>query len=106
MLFDTSGIRARTTRRLVGPAGNAWGSYGNAVLMRGVFFKSMMDLVVPRRAADTILLDMEHGARIEGDELRWHGWYDPRVSHAAPLADVYRIDCAAVAVAARDAEIP
>ena len=106
VLFDTSGIRARTTRRLVGPAGNAWGSYGNAVLMRGVFFKSMMDLVVPRRAADTILLDMEHGARIEGDELRWHGWYDPRVSHAAPLADVYRIDCAAVAVAARDAEIP
>ena len=106
MLFDTAGIRARTTRRLVGPAGNGWGSYGNAVLMRGVFFKSMMEMVAPGRAAESNLLDMEHGARIEGNELRWHGWYDPRVSHAAPLADVYRIDCQAVAVAARDAVLP
>lgn len=106
VLFDTAGIRERTTRRLIGPAGSGWGSYGNAVLMRGVFFKSMMDLVAPGRAADTILLDMEHGARIEGDQLLWHGWYDPRVSHAAPLADVYRIDCRAVAVAARDAALP
>ena len=106
VLFDTAGIRARTTRRLIGPAGNAWGSYGNAVLMRGVFFKSMMELTAPDHGVESILLDMEYGARIEGDQLRWHGWYDPRVFHAAPLADVHRIDCQAVAVAARDAAIP
>lgn len=106
VLFDTAGIRARTTRRLVGPTGNAWGSYGNAVLMRGAFFKSMMELTAPDHGVESILLDMEYGARIEGNELRWHGWYDPRVSHAAPLADVYRIDCEAVAVAARDAVLP
>ena len=69
----TAGIRARTTRRLIGPAGNAWGSYGNAVLMRGVFFKSMMELTAPDHGVESILLDMEYGARIEGDQLRWHG---------------------------------
>ncbi|MGD9611996.1 MAG: hypothetical protein AB7V22_03755 [Kiritimatiellia bacterium] len=106
VLFDTAGIRERATRRLVGPAGNVWGSYGNAVLMRGVFFKYIMDLAAPGHGAETILLDMEHGARIEGDELHWHGWYDPTVRHSAPLAAVHRIDCRAVAVAARDVADP
>jgi hypothetical protein len=106
VLFDTSGIRERATRRLIGPAGNAWGSYGNAVLMRGVFFKHMMELVAPEHGVGSVLLDAEYGARIEGTELHWHGWYDPSVRHSAPLADVYRIDCAAVAVAARDAVLP
>lgn len=106
VLFDTAGIRERTTRRLAGPVGNVWGSYGNAVLMRGVFFKYMMEMAAPGHSVGTILLDAEYGARIEGDELHWHGWYDPSTRHSAPLADVYRIDCQAVAVAARDVADP
>lgn len=106
VLFDTSGIRERTTRRLTGPAGNAWGSYGNAVLMRGVFFKHMMELVAPDHDVESVLLDAEYGARIEGTELHWHGWYDLSVRHSAPLSAVHRIDCQVVAIAARDAGLP
>lgn len=98
VLFDTAGIREHTTRRLVGPAGNGWDSYGNAVLMRGAFFRSMMDLAMPGHGAQTVLLDMEHGANQDGAEWRWHDWYDPSHWHSAALADVHVIDCREVAV--------
>ena len=101
VLFDTSGIRKHTTRRLVGPAGNVWGSYGNAVLMRGFFFKSMMELVEPDHGVETIILDMEHGAYFEGTELHWHGWYDSSRWHQADKSGVHLVDCMAVAVSCR-----
>ena len=101
VLFDTSGIRKHTTRRLVGPAGSTWGSYGNAVLMRGFFFKSMMELVEPDHVVETILLDMEHGAYFEGTELHWHGWYDSSRWHQADKSGVHLVDCMAVAASCR-----
>lgn len=100
VLFDTAGIRQRTTRRMIRPADQVWGSYGNAVLMRGWFLKSMMDLVAPDHDVKTILLDMEHGAYREGDSWQWHAWYNPSVRYAAPTSDVYRIDCLQVAISA------
>lgn len=100
VLFDTTGIRERTTGRLVGPTGRNWGQYGNAVLMRGVFLKYMMNLAQPDHAVDIVLLDMEHGARREGAEWRWHGWYDPTTWTSAPASEVHRIDCLQVAVMA------
>jgi len=93
VLFDTSGFRNRFTPGLLSKAGSTWGSYGNAGLMRGVFFGSMMDLVAPDRSAQTVLLDMEHDAYVDGDMLHWHGWYDPSVMYSTSLTNVYWIDC-------------
>ncbi|NCC93586.1 MAG: hypothetical protein EOM10_09935 [Opitutae bacterium] len=98
VLFDTTRIRERTTRRAVGPASRNWGAYGNSVLMRGAFFKSMMELVVSGHGVKTVLLDMEHGAYVEGAELHWHNWYDSSQWHTADIAKVYMVDCLEVGV--------
>jgi len=93
VLFDTSGFRNRLTPGLLSKEGSTWGSYGNAGLMRGVFFGSMMDLIIPNYPVKDVLLDMEHEAYAKGDSLYWHGWYDPSVKYSTSLTNVYWIDC-------------
>ena len=39
-----------------------------------------------------VLLDAEHGARIEGDQLLWHNRYNPSRPHANSMDDVFVVD--------------
>lgn len=104
VFFDTAGLRNRVTRGLLADpiaGGPLWGSYGNAVFIRGAFMRSMMDMVAPGHGVDNVLVDIEHGVQTSGSELQWHGWYDPATRYTAPLSGVYRIDCQQIAMARR-----
>jgi hypothetical protein len=96
VLFDTSTLRHRTTSGLSTPIGNdpaTWAQYRNAGLMRGFSLRSMLRMARPDAPAVISLLDVEHGARVDGTRLNWHGRWNPSDPHVTPIERVYIVDC-------------
>lgn len=97
LLFDTRALRHRLTTGLAPSAGNdqqTWALYGNAPLMRGFTLNGMVQLAAGRRAPGVhVLLDVEYGARIDGERLIWHERYDPSRPRTNSMDEVYVVDC-------------
>jgi len=101
VLFDTWKLRQRITPTLFLPPSTSpfiWSRYRNAGLLRGYAPAAMLHLIRSPESAPQGLLDVEHGTRIDGDELIWHERYNPRAAHRTPMQAVYVVDCFDVGV--------
>ena len=95
VLVDTRSLRQRQTPGLApyNEDQRRWVQHGNAVLMRGFVPKGMVRRITRQQQPLTqVLLDVEHGARIEGDQLLWHNRYNPDRPHANSMDDVFVVD--------------
>lgn len=95
LLVDTRSLRQRQTPGLVpyNEDQRRWAQYGNAVMIRGFVPYGMVQRITGQPQPDIqVLLDVEHGARIEEDQLLWHNRYHPSRPHANSMADVFVID--------------
>jgi hypothetical protein len=91
LLIDTTALRHRQTAGLDPAFDNAprtWAYHGNASLLRGFVPVHMVNLLVPDGPRPEVVLDLEHGARREGDALVWHGRLNPADPRRTPWADV------------------
>lgn len=99
LLIDTRGLRQRLTPGFLTPMGDhprSWAMHG-ITSIRGFTPYGMVQLVSGQKApAIRVLLDVEHGARIEGEQFIWHEYYNPAKPHTNALADVHAIDYLAV----------
>lgn len=105
IVFDTSGIRERQARRLIGAAGSherTWAYFGNALLFRGFVPMGMLQMIT-RSATNFpfVIHDVENGARREGDNWLWHERFDPSRPNSTPADKVYYVDLLKVAMAER-----
>ena len=95
LLVDTRSLRQRQAPG-VAPYNEdqrRWAQLGNAVLMRGFVPSGMVRLITGQPHPNIqVLLDVEHGARIEADRLLWHNRYNPTRPHTNVLADVFAVD--------------
>ena len=102
LFFDMASLRNRLTPGLLRPTGedpSTWAYCGNALLHRGFVYGGMVRLVTgERRLPLRVLHDVEHGVRIEGDELLWHARYNPARPYRITLEDVYIVDVHGVTV--------
>ncbi|MGD9781282.1 MAG: glycosyltransferase family 39 protein [Kiritimatiellia bacterium] len=99
MLVDTRSLRQRQTPGWApyNEDQRMWAQCGNAIMLRGFVPKGMVRLITGQKHPDVqILLDVEYGARIEGDRLFWHNRYYPAQPHANAMADVFVVDFLAV----------
>ncbi len=99
VLFDTRRLAQRLTPGITGEAAHDISTvshYNNAGLLRGFAPSAMLRRLADQGACPLALLDVEHGARIEGNQLIWHERYDPSRPHTNALADVYVFDCLAI----------
>lgn len=96
IVFDTSGIRERQARRLIGPAGDherTWAQYGNALLFRGFVPRGMLQRITGERTPRIeVVHDVENGAAFDGNTWRWHARFDPSRSYVAPADAVHYVD--------------
>lgn len=96
IVFDTSGIRERQARRLIGPAGDherTWAQYGNALLFRGFVPRGMLERIAGERPLRIeVVHDVENGAVLDGNVWRWHARFDPTRNFSAPISAVHSID--------------
>ena len=95
LLVDTRSLRQRQTPGL-GPTNEderRWAQCGNAIMLRGFVPKAMVRRITGQQQPLTqVLLDVEYGARIEGDQLLWHNRYNPTRPHANSMAGVFVVD--------------
>ena len=100
LLFDTKGLRQRQTPGLLRPVDEdqaTWAYCGNAPMARGLTFRGMARLAAGQKNPGfQVLHDVQYGARIEGDRLVWHGYYNDSRPHTNSVADVFVVDCFAV----------
>ena len=99
LLVDTRSLRQRQTPGLApyNEDQRMWAQCGNAIMLRGFVPNGMVRLITGQNNPDIqVLLDVEYGARIEGDRLIWHNRYDPAHPHTNALADVFVVDFFAV----------
>lgn len=99
LLVDTRSLRQRQTPGWASynEDQRLWAQCGNAIMLRGFVPKGMVRLITGRKHPDVqVLLDVEYGARIEGDRLIWHNRYYPAQPHTNALADVFVVDFLAV----------
>jgi len=99
LLFDTRALRQRLTSGL-GPSVEShqqvWALFGNVPLLRGFTLGGMAQLALGCSEPHVrILLDVEYGARLEGDRLIWHERYDPSRPQTNSMDEVYIVDCLA-----------
>ncbi len=96
IVFDTSGIRERQARRLIGPAGDherTWAQYGNALLFRGFVPRGMLERIAGERPVRIdVVHDVENGARQSNGFWTWHARFDPSRSFVAPETAIYYVD--------------
>lgn len=96
LLVDTRQLRQRLTPGLIRPVGEfngTWASYGEAPLMRGFTPAGMVQLIAGRKDHGIqVLHDVENGARIEGDSLKWHVRYTPSLPQTTTMEDVFVVD--------------
>lgn len=101
VIFDTTGIRERQARRLMGLAGEherTWAFYGNAPLFRGFVPRGMMELIVgSSQLYPMIVHDVENGLSRYGDHWIWHARYDPSRRYYAPTGSVFYVDLLKIA---------
>lgn len=95
LLVDTRSLRQRQTPGL-GPYNEderRWAQCGNAIMLRGFVPKGMVRRITGQwQPQIQVLLDVEYGARIEGDQLLWHNRYNPTRPHANSMDDVFVVD--------------
>ena len=95
LLVDTRSLRQRQTPGL-GPYNEderRWAQCGNAIMLRGFVPKAMVRRITGQQQPLTqVLLDVEYGARIEGDQLLWHNRYNPERPHANSMDGVHVVD--------------
>ncbi len=94
-VFDTSALRARSTRGLLTPVSNhpdLAALYGNAGLLRGFAPRAMLERLRPEGPRPTVLLDYEHNVRRAGDRVIWHERYGQQVLYTARVDQVLFID--------------
>jgi hypothetical protein len=96
LLLDTTQLRNRLTPGLLASpvsAQDAAAQYRNTLLLRGFVLAGMVRLALhdPDPAIRTVL-DVECGARIEGDRLIWHERFDPGQPRITRLDRVHRVD--------------
>lgn len=99
LLVDTRSLRQRQTPGWApyNEDQRMWAQCGNAIMLRGFVPNGMVRLITGQNNPDIqVLLDVEYGARIEGDRLIWHNRYDPAHPHTNALADVFVVDFFAV----------
>lgn len=72
-----------------------WAYYGNATLFRGFVFNSIIKQLANGAPYPTVILDVEHEARIEADRALWSGWYNTSQHFETPLDQVFMVDCLA-----------
>lgn len=96
LLLDTRALRQRLTPGLLAPVGTdpaTWAEYRNALLVRGFAPRGMVQLILGRRdPALHVVLDVECGARVEGDSLHWHERYLPERPRTTPWPRVHAVD--------------
>ena len=95
LLVDTRALRQRQTPGLApyNEDERRWAQHGNAVLIRGFVPKGMVRRITGQQQPTIqVLLDVEYGARIEGDQLLWHNRYNPSRPHANSMDDVFVVD--------------
>lgn len=99
LLIDTRSLRQRQTPGL-GPYGEnerSWANHGNAVLIRGFVPNGMVQLITGQKQPHVqVVLDVEYGARIEGNRLIWHDRHDPTRPHTSAMTNVFVVDCLSV----------
>jgi len=95
LLIDSSALRNRQTRTLNQPADQqpySWAYHGNASLLRGFVPIRMAHMILSGQSGPTVVLDVEYGARQEGDHLLWHERYNPAQPRETAMANVFVID--------------
>lgn len=95
IFFDTRPLRESVNVRIPRMGGDdpsSWAQYGNAPLIRGFVPFAMIDLINPAGPNPLCVLDVEHGARVEGNTLRWHERYNPDAPHETVLDRVFVVD--------------
>ena len=96
LLIDTSSLRERMVSSLLGdpPKGFfAVTEYRSAGFLRGFGPSCLAARVAgPNARIPQVLLDVEHGAKIHGQQLLWHERFNPTEKRETPLADVYVLD--------------
>ena len=95
LLVDTRSLRQRQTPGLApyNEDQRRWAQLGNAVMIRGFVPQGMVCLITGQPHPNIqVLLDVEHGARIEADQLLWHNRYNPTRPHTNVLAGVFVVD--------------
>lgn len=99
VLIDTAALRAHRSTVTGQPADDPanWAMYGNAGLLRGFAPGGMVRLAGGAKDRPVTLLDVEHDARWQGDELDWSDRYDFATRHQTPRARVFVIDVMALA---------
>ena len=95
VLIDTRSLRQRQTPGLkpYNEDDRWWAQHGNAVSIRGFVPMGMVRRILGQSQPKVqVLMDVEYGARIEGDRLRWHDRYNPTRPHTNSMADVFVVD--------------
>ena len=95
VLFSTDSLRERLTPGLVTArslAPTTWAKYGSADLLRGFAPAAMLRMARPGETPPISVLDVEHGARWDGDQLLWHGRWNPELTHQTARDNVHEID--------------
>jgi len=96
LLLDTRTLRQRRTPGLLRPVGEdqtTWALYGNSLLLRGFVPIGMVQLITgEKNHGIQVLLDVEYGARIDGDQLRWHARHNPARLFVNSMDEVFLVD--------------
>lgn len=101
IVMDTTGLRERQTAGLLKRSNQAdatWSQCGNAPFARGFTFSAMVKMIAGTdQSQPQVLHDVEYGVRRAADQLLWHDRYNDTRPHTNALADVFWVDCLAVA---------
>ena len=101
IVMDTTGLRERQTAGLLRHSTFSdvtWAQCGNAPFARGFTFSAMVKMIAGTdQSQPQVLHDMEYGTRRADDQLLWHDRYNDTRPHTNALADVFWVDCLAVA---------
>jgi hypothetical protein len=96
LLVDTRSLAERLAPDLTGSAAHNMSvvsQYRGVGLLRGFAPSAMVRLVAGEgEAVPLALLDVEYGARLEGEQLIWHERYDPARARRTPRSKVVVIE--------------
>lgn len=95
VLFSTESLRRRLTPGLLSPDSRSpyvWAKYGSADLLRGFAPAAMLRMAQSAKKTPASLLDTEHGAHWETNDLYWHDRWNPDKPHRTPRNKVYEVD--------------
>ncbi|HMP72844.1 MAG TPA: hypothetical protein PKE55_06220 [Kiritimatiellia bacterium] len=96
ILIDSVSVRHRLTPGLLRPTGRhpeTWSTFNRALLIRGISLRGMIHQITGTfTPPQTIILDVEHHASWEGEDMVWTDRFDSETANRTPSATVYRVD--------------